>query len=63
MSLIGLLVFLIIVGLIYWLITMIPLPPPFPMIIRIVMILIAIIWLASQLGAFGSTGMNSRIHF
>jgi hypothetical protein len=63
MSLIGLLVALIIVGLIFYLITLLPLPPPFPLIIRVVLILICILWLASQLGAFGSVGANSRIHF
>jgi len=63
MSIIGLLVFLIICGLIWYLVTLLPLPPPFPVIIRVLFILIAIIWLASQLGAFGSTGLSGRIHF
>ena len=60
MSIVGILIFIVIVGLIYWLITLLPLPAPFPMIIRVALILLAIIWLASQLGAFGSGTL--RIH-
>jgi hypothetical protein len=63
MSLIGILVFLIICGLIWYLVTLLPLPPPFPILIRVVFILIAILWLASQLGAFGGFNGSSRIHF
>ena len=54
MSLIGLLVVILIVGCIYWLITLLPLPPPFKTVALVILILIVIIWLASSLGAFGS---------
>lgn len=38
---------LVIVGLIYWIITLIPLPPPFPKIIQVVLVVGLVLWLLS----------------
>lgn len=50
MSLIGLLVFVIILGLLYWCVTLLPLPSPFKQIAIVILILIAIIYLVSAFG-------------
>lgn len=42
-TLIAVLVLLVVLGLVYYLITMIPLPPPFQVIARVVFILICIL--------------------
>lgn len=42
---ISILIALIVVGLIYWLVTLLPLPAPFPLVIKVVVILILIVWL------------------
>jgi hypothetical protein len=47
---IEILIVLIVCGLLYYLVTLLPLPAPFPMIIRVVVILILIIWLLGFLG-------------
>lgn len=47
---ITLIVTLVVLGLLFWLITLLPLPAPFPIILKVVFILIAI-WII--LGAFG----------
>lgn len=49
MSLIGILVALVILGLIYWLITLLPLPAPFKQVAMVILIIIAILWLANML--------------
>lgn len=56
MSLIGLLVFIIIVGLLYWLVTLLPLPQPFKTIALVILILFCIIWLLSSTGLIGGLG-------
>jgi hypothetical protein len=43
----SIIVTLIVAGLIYWLISLIPLPPPFPEIIRVVVILAVVLYLLS----------------
>ena len=60
MSLIGLLIFIVVLGLLYWCVTLLPLPEPFKKIALVVVILICIIWLASQLGAFGAGPFRLR---
>mgnify|MGYP001576961455 CR=1 FL=1 len=40
---------LIVLALVYWLITLIPLPEPFPKIILILVIIIAVIFVAKEL--------------
>ncbi len=54
MTLVGLLVAVVIMGLIYWLITMLPLPAPFGTIVLVIFIIICILWLASSFGFIGS---------
>jgi len=53
--LIDILIAVIVFGLIYYVITLIPLPPPFRTIALVVMALIAIVWLLSFVGG-GSFG-------
>ncbi len=45
MDLISLLIAIIVMGLMYWLITMLPLPQPFKQIATVILILICIVWL------------------
>ena len=49
-SLIG---WLIIIGLLYWLVSLIPLPAPFPQIVQVLFILLAVL---AVLSAFGIVG-------
>jgi len=46
----------LVLGLIWWIITLIPLPPPFPMIARVVLTVIAVIILLDLLLSIGGTG-------
>lgn len=48
--LITLIVYLIVLGLIYWLVSLIPLPSPFGQIVRVLFILVAVV---AVLSAFG----------
>lgn len=48
--LITLLVYLCILGIIWWAITQIPLPPPFRVVVNVVIAIVAIIMLLSLLG-------------
>ncbi|MGE0797297.1 MAG: hypothetical protein AB7G13_28795 [Lautropia sp.] len=50
-TLISLLILVLILGLIYWVITLIPLPPPFKTVALVVFAIIAILYLVSMLGA------------
>ena len=50
MTLLTLLIFVIVAGLLYWLVLQLPLPSPFDTIARIVMILIAIVVLLDMAG-------------
>lgn len=47
---------LIVLGLIYWVLTLLPLPEPFPQIVRVVMIVVVVLFLLNlltgRLGAF-----------
>jgi hypothetical protein len=45
MDLISLLVAVIVIGLLCWLVTMLPMPQPFKQIATVVMVLICIVWL------------------
>lgn len=47
--LISIIVTLIVFGLLYYLVTLIPLPSPFPEIIRVVVIIVLVLWLAGLL--------------
>ena len=48
--LIALLIFCLIAGVVYYLIGLLPIPEPFGMIVRVVLILIAIVWLIERFG-------------
>lgn len=59
---ISLLVTIVVLGLVYWLLTLLPLPDPFGVILKVVFVLIAI-WVI--LGAFGlvsSPSLGSGAH-
>ncbi len=47
---VSLIVYLIVLGLIYWLVNMLPLPAPFGLIIRILFIVLAVLACLSLLG-------------
>ncbi len=47
------LIVLVVLGLVYWLITTLPIPDPFRTIIYVVMVLCLIIWLLSLIGVVG----------
>lgn len=49
-TLVQLLVVCIVLGLLYWLVTLLPLPSPFKAIAMCIVILIAIVWLLSLVG-------------
>jgi hypothetical protein len=53
-------VVLIVCGLLYWILTLIPLPPPFPQIIRVVVIVAVVLYLLSVLLPFA--GMGAGFH-
>ena len=52
--LITLILWLIVVGLIYWLVSLIPLPHPFPAVIQVCFILLAVLAALSAFGVIGS---------
>lgn len=54
--LISLIIGLVVLGLVYWLLTMLPLPEPIPLILRVVFILIVIVWILQSFGVL--TGFN-----
>lgn len=49
MDIFSIIVGLIVFGLLYWLVTLIPLPAPFPQVIRVVVIIAVVIWIAGAL--------------
>jgi len=53
MSLVGLLITVVILGLIYWAVLQLPLPPPFPIIVQVIFIIILILILVQALGLYG----------
>jgi hypothetical protein len=52
-TLLSLLIYLAILGLIYWLVMRLPLPAPFPLIVQIVFVIIVIVLLFDLLGGAG----------
>ena len=50
---ITLIVWLIIIGLLYWLVSLIPLPAPFPVIIQVLFTLLAVLAVLSAFGIIG----------
>jgi heme A synthase len=61
MSLITLLIVIIVMGLIYWLITFLPLPAPFRTIAIVVFVVICILILLGFIGVIPSNVGNIRI--
>lgn len=59
-SLIYLLVVLLILGLVYWVTTLFPLPHPFPLIIRVVFVVIGVLLLINFLLALTGTPLFIR---
>ena len=57
MSLFSLLVIVIVLGLIYWLITMLPIPAPFKTVAIVIFIIICILVLLNMIGIF-DTGIG-----
>lgn len=54
-------VVLIVCGLLYWILTLIPLPAPFPQIIKVVVIVGVVLWLLSVFlpyAGFGGAGVH-----
>jgi len=49
----SLIITLIVAGLVYWLITLLPLPSPFPEIIKVIVILVLIVWILQLFGVLG----------
>ena len=58
---IELLAFIIVLGLIYWAVSLIPLPAPFPTIVQIIFILIAVVALLNFLGVHTGIPSNFRL--
>jgi hypothetical protein len=56
--LISLIVEIVVVALVYWLVSLLPLPAPAPLILKVIFILILIFIV---LGAFGILGSNPRL--
>lgn len=52
-TLIALLVFCLVVGVALWLIGLLPLPSPFGMIARVVIVIIALVYLLERFSGFG----------
>jgi hypothetical protein len=50
--LVSLLIAVIVIGLIYYIITLLPLPQPFKNVAIIILLLICVIWLLGYVGAF-----------
>lgn len=55
MSLIGFLVLVIIIGLLVYLVQLLPLPPPFKTVAMVIVILVCIVWLLNSTGMLGGT--------
>ena len=54
--LVTLIVYLVLLGLVYWLVSLIPLPSPFPEIIRVLFIILAVVAVLSAFGVMPSLG-------
>jgi hypothetical protein len=54
--LVHIIIALVVLGLLYWLLTLIPLPAPFPRIIQVVVIIIAVLYLLSVLLPYAGVG-------
>lgn len=59
-TLIALLVACLVLGLVYYIVTLIPLPPPFRTVALIIICIIAILWLVSVFGFGGLPVFHAR---
>ena len=57
--LIHVVIVLVVLGLLYWLVTMLPLPAPFPKIIQVVFVIIAVLYLLSLLLPMAGMGWGA----
>lgn len=55
--LISLIGFIIVLGLVYWLVSLIPLPAPFPTIVKVLFIIIAVLYILHAFGVL-NTGIT-----
>jgi hypothetical protein len=58
--LVTLLVAVVVAAIVYWIVTLIPLPQPFKNIILAVLGLIFVLWILQATGVFGDTGWGLR---
>ena len=58
MILLNLILFLVILGVLWWLITLIPLPHPFPIIIQVLFIILAVLAVLNVLFGFSLLGVS-----
>lgn len=58
MLLLNLILFFVILGLLWWVISLLPMPEPFPMIIRVLFIIIAVLALLNVLFGFSILGVS-----
>lgn len=52
--LISLIVFVVVVALVYWLVSLIPLPAPFDLIVKVLFILIVVLYILKAFGIFSA---------
>lgn len=58
MSIIGLVVYLIVIAILYFVVKRIPLPAPFPLVVDVIFALLAILLLLSFVGGAGLGGLS-----
>lgn len=61
--LINLLIFVVILGLVYWVISIVPLPPPFRLVVQVIFAIIAIIMLLGFVGWVPGYHIGGYRHF
>jgi hypothetical protein len=59
--LISLLIAVIIIGLLFYVLSLLPLQQPWMNVARVILIIIAIIWLLGYVGGYGPTWHNGRL--
>ena len=59
--LVNLLITLVVLGVIYWLVSFIPLPAPFPQIVQGLFIILAIVVILSAFGVIPGGGLHFRL--
>ncbi len=58
MIFLNLILFLVVIGLLWWLVTLIPMPHPFPLIIRVLFIILAVLCVLSVLFKISILGVT-----